>query len=231
MLLFWRDRSVTNPGGVANVQDLADMVSAAIQGKIAKTNLIRRLTWQHTEDIESAANGGLFNVAFEKDELERFLHAKPGREHVMKVDRYHDDSVALVGDAAHGMYSCLGQGCACGLENCLVLAKCLDQYETILSSLEMYSALAVPQGHAITDLNLIAHVITNNWFAKLVATPLFVIQAKRGKMLLRRVGEPITYEEILKENKLLVTWARLFWKWQRLPFEYRTSRSTANERQ
>ncbi len=74
----------------------------------------------------------------------------------IQCSRYHDlpGKVILLGDAAHGMSSQLGQGCQSALSDALALANLLtnenDRLETVLP---MYSAQQVPEGHAITRLN------------------------------------------------------------------------------
>ena len=216
VLIFWREDG-DNPAGIYSAEDLREAISSAVQKKLPRTNVIRRLTWSQNKDDNANKE---INLVFDNDEVERFIRCKPGREHVLKIDRYHDQdsSVVLLGDSAHGMYSLLGQGCACGFESSLTLAKCLQDGD-LPSSLQAYSKLAVPEGHAITDLNLISHVLFRNPIGKALAMPLVLAQALRGKMVISRVNDPVTYQEILKENQLLVSLARRSWKRKRIPFE------------
>mmetsp|Transcript_11583 Transcript_11583/g.35873 ORF Transcript_11583/g.35873 Transcript_11583/m.35873 type:complete len:507 (-) Transcript_11583:725-2245(-) len=117
-------------------------------------------------------------------DLRRFLHTAPGRELAVKCSNLNVGRVALLGDAAHGMYSTLGQGCACAFNSAEGLAKALasvqasDQpdipvvtrsrsliasiaprtgKESWEAALAQYSSSILPQGHAATDLNLLSH--------------------------------------------------------------------------
>jgi hypothetical protein len=99
---------------------------------------------------------------FDHDELQRFIQAKAGREHDAKLDRHHyKDSVALLGDAAHGMYLTV----ALKVPNCCVESCGRRKVEFFIYS---YRAVPVPHGHATTDLNLMAHILMatgspNSW--------------------------------------------------------------------
>mmetsp|Transcript_9926 Transcript_9926/g.22284 ORF Transcript_9926/g.22284 Transcript_9926/m.22284 type:complete len:497 (+) Transcript_9926:35-1525(+) len=227
MLVFWTDGN-DNPGGIDAVQELCQEISSAVQGKIPKKNLYRRLTWGK-RGSEVKEN---IKIEFDEKDVERFLNCRPGREHYMKLDKYHyhayndtsSPAVALIGDAAHGMYSYLGQGCACGFESSLRLSKCLAAHSSIRSALEAYSQEAVPEGHAISDLNLIAHTVstsTRGGFAKFVSMSQLLLNGRKGKILVGRVNANIKYQELLKENRLAIAMSRRLWKTRRQAVEHK----------
>ncbi|CAB9522705.1 Kynurenine 3-monooxygenase [Seminavis robusta] len=158
-------------------------------------------------------------VVFNDEALEHFVQSRPGRSQVMKINRYHDSkaSVALIGDAAHGMYSLLGQGCACGLQNTKILGETLQQQSSDLASaLEAYSEQAVPEGHAITDLNLVSHAFASK--KKLKFLPSMIWNNLRGKGLMQNVGRhDIPYTKLLKQNRAIVKVAKEEWGNARIP--------------
>jgi kynurenine 3-monooxygenase len=65
-----------------------------------------------------------------------------------------EDSVALIGDAAHAIYPSYGQGANAGAEDCRVLLECLEaQHHDWSSALAQYEALRKPNADAIADLS------------------------------------------------------------------------------
>jgi salicylate hydroxylase len=56
-----------------------------------------------------------------------------------KPDRLHIGSVALVGDAAHGMLPFAAQGAAMAIEDAAVLGSCFMQHDTVTDAMEAYS--------------------------------------------------------------------------------------------
>lgn len=116
------------------------------------------------------------------------------------------------------------KGCACGFESSLRLSKCLATHSSIRSALEAYSQEAVPEAHAISDLNLISHTIssyTRGGFAKFVGMSQLILNGMRGKMLVRRVNDDIKYQELLKENRLVLSTSRRLWKINRQVVEHK----------
>lgn len=70
-----------------------------------------------------------------------------------------NDTVALIGDAAHAIVPFYGQGMNCGFEDCRVLMDCLDATSgDWKGALELYQSYRIPDGHAIADLALMNFV-------------------------------------------------------------------------
>lgn len=70
-----------------------------------------------------------------------------------------NDSVALIGDAAHAIVPFYGQGMNCGFEDCRVLMDCLDAAAgDWKGAFDLYQAYRIPDGHAIADLALMNFV-------------------------------------------------------------------------
>ena len=86
-----------------------------------------------------------------------------------------DDSIALIGDAAHAIVPFYGQGMNCGFEDCVVLNDLIDRHndnwELILKD---YQNLRKPDGDAIADL-AIANFIE---MRDKTADPKFLLQKK-----------------------------------------------------
>jgi kynurenine 3-monooxygenase len=86
-----------------------------------------------------------------------------------------DDSIALIGDAAHAIVPFYGQGMNCGFEDCVVLNNLIDRHndnwELILKD---YQNLRKPDGDAIADL-AIANFIE---MRDKTADPKFLLQKK-----------------------------------------------------
>lgn len=86
-----------------------------------------------------------------------------------------DDSIALIGDAAHAIVPFYGQGMNCGFEDCVVLNDLIDKHngnwELILKD---YQSLRKPDGDAIADL-AIANFIE---MRDKTADPKFLLQKK-----------------------------------------------------
>jgi len=219
-LVFWNDSCPENPEGIETCDDLTRAMTQAIQPKSSKWEIAANLTFFGIGQ-KNGPNTGEIRVEFDQKECKRFIESKARRENYIKLDRYHDTAsrIALVGDAAHGMYSLLGQGAACGFLTASLLAESIQKAGgDIPTALENYSTLAVPEGHAIGDLNLLTHAIFGSFVAKLLSIPLLLLNALRGKLILKRVNDDVTYQQIYRENSLLVMVCRYFWKKDRVPF-------------
>jgi kynurenine 3-monooxygenase len=86
-----------------------------------------------------------------------------------------DDSIALIGDAAHAIVPFYGQGMNCGFEDCVVLDALIDEHaENWEAIFREYQFLRKPDADAIADL-----AIAN--FAEMrdkTADPRFLLQKK-----------------------------------------------------
>jgi len=221
-LIFWKDMNRPNPKGVETASDLAEVLTQAVQPKASKWDIARKLLFLRMSDKTAASKKAArrIQVQFDEEDLVRCVNSVPRQEHYIKLDRYHDDDgqVALLGDSAHGMYSFLGQGAACAFQSARLLANSLQEYpQDIPTALQEYSAQAVPEGHAAANLNLVSHTIFGSVLAKLIAIPLLLVNAARGKLLMKRLNADVTYRKIYLENYLLVKFSRAFWKKYRIP--------------
>lgn len=67
---------------------------------------------------------------------------------------HHADRALLVGDAAHAIVPFFGQGLNCGLEDCAVLARLLDEGGATAEVFAAFDRLRKPNGDAIADMAL-----------------------------------------------------------------------------
>mmetsp|Transcript_7706 Transcript_7706/g.9823 ORF Transcript_7706/g.9823 Transcript_7706/m.9823 type:complete len:194 (+) Transcript_7706:991-1572(+) len=148
-------------------------------------------------------------LVFDEEALESCFESKAGITHYMKVNKYHDGNVALLGDAAHGMYSLLGQGCATGLNSALIFEK--SDNKDVPDALEAYSSVAVPEAHAITDLNLVSHSMRGNIIEKFAGIRFF------SQMIPKLFDPSVSFTEIYEENRRYVSFSKRAWKRERLP--------------
>jgi len=220
-LVFWDDSHPNNPRGIKTSEDLQHAMTKAIQPSASKWEIAANLLFSpFNKKKKPHSPEESIRVAFDDKDCQRFVESKARRENYLNLDRYHDtySRIALVGDSAHGMYSLLGQGAACGFLTAKLLANSLKEIsrDEIPKALELYSSKAVPEGHAIVDLNLLPHGIFGRFAAKLLSVPLILWSALRGKLLMNRLNENgVTYQQIYKENSLLVKVCRYFWKQER----------------
>ena len=219
MLLFWdKDTGVSNPGDVDTPEKLKQLLLEACQDDAPGKRLnFRSLgAGRHKEKTEKKRN-----IIFDDEAIDLFLKTRPSRSHYMKIDRFHDGSVALVGDAAAGMNSLLGQGCDCGLQSAKTLADSFVRkgVTDIESALASYSERAMPEAHAITDLNSVAAIFRAGPFTKALVAPLALKSKIRGKLLFKRLNEvDVPYTQLLKENRLMVALGKRSFKRDREPF-------------
>ena len=149
------------------------------------------------------------------DVLETFLEKLPGQESYMALNRHAVPSkkVALIGDAAVGTYVLFGHGCVSAMERATVLADCLAENPTSLDkALKDFSTQSVKEGHAISDLNLISHILRSKKFLREHALK---VRTKIQKYL---VDTPeLSYSDILKQPdiKWTLRLSKLFWRFKR----------------
>jgi len=154
---------------------------------------------------------------------ERFLSKPPGQEVYMSLNRHAVPSqkVALIGDAAVGTYVLFGHGCVSSMERANLLADCLanstsvaddSDYDNCLSTaLETFSKESVKEGTAISDLNVISHILRNHLFRDRALKV-------RSKIQTYLVEKPeVPYSEILQERdvKWTIRLSKVFWRFSR----------------
>lgn len=241
LLIFFKGEqadgtTIVNPGNLNTPDELKAMVSDSLQDvpsndskEVAKWKKLV-LKAKAEEDKTPAGVRAKKCVAFDDKAVNAFLKTRPGKSHYMKVNRFHDDSVALIGDAAHGMNSLLGQGCAAGFKYTEVLAEELTATAACGSSLaangindalKSYSKRAVRGAHAITDLNRIgATFFGSKFIVRVLAVPIVMLQKiLRRKSIFEQIMKvDVPYEKILRDNLLLLPLAKLQWLFDRVPF-------------
>jgi 2-polyprenyl-6-methoxyphenol hydroxylase-like FAD-dependent oxidoreductase len=147
--------------------------------------------------------------------LQDFLNQPPGRESYMKLDRHvvQDANIILIGDAAVGMYSLFGQGCASAMTQANLLAETLANNATDLrTALTEYSSTSVKEGHAISDLNLLTHPLRIKGPLRFWA---LYQMMKVGTTLAQKPEVP--YSAILKKRKRAIWFSKVFWRRVRVP--------------
>ena len=151
------------------------------------------------------------------DILEKFLQQTPGRESWMKLNRHYvpEGNVVLVGDAANGMYSLFGQGAASAMTSAdllaTTLASVMDNSTNMETALLHYSNTSVVEGHAISDLNLLTHVLRKGGLWRFWA--LYHMMGI-GKTLSQKPNVP--YSKILKKKRRAIWVSKQFWKRARI---------------
>ena len=164
--------------------------------------------------------------------FEQFLSQPPGKTTYMQLERHVSPRyrVALIGDAAVGMYSLLGQGCAYALQSANLLAEQVAQiqgYNTdpgddydeqrkapweknLLQALYVVSNSTVIEGRAIADLNLLSHGL------KVPLVGKWIIKPALSKVSLALAAQPMKpYSEVAKEAQLAIQLSKLVWRLQR----------------
>ncbi|MDJ0718493.1 MAG: FAD-dependent monooxygenase [Prochloraceae cyanobacterium] len=110
------------------------------------------------------------SIKLDRDAAETFLKTKPSHEYWSRCDRSHnrEGQVVLIGDAAHNMFSILGQGCTVALADVMALDELLQKHQNDLSVvLPKFSEQQVKEGHAASDLNLIALILYHAWLRQI----------------------------------------------------------------
>jgi 2-polyprenyl-6-methoxyphenol hydroxylase-like FAD-dependent oxidoreductase len=154
---------------------------------------------------------------FPPDEyLQSFLDELPRTETFMKLDKHAVQSykVALIGDAAVGMYSLMGQNWAYAMESADRLATSLAESDSLREALDTYSAVSVIQGHAVTDIGLLAHLQEKQGVLKRAMVDMRELTVKLN-------NPNMPYSEILREHDWKIRLSRLLWRLERLPLSSR----------
>lgn len=88
---------------------------------------------------------------------------------------FNQNTIALIGDAAHAIVPFFGQGMNCGFEDCYVLNQLLDKHQDDFhKTLPEYQHLRKPDGDAIADLAIGNFIEMRDK----TADPKFVLQKK-----------------------------------------------------
>ncbi|HEY9604604.1 MAG TPA: NAD(P)/FAD-dependent oxidoreductase [Allocoleopsis sp.] len=186
-LIFWQpmsDRDRLNPDGITTLEELQQL-------------------------LQEMAPNTVPALKVDPDRAAAFLAATPGHEYWSQCRRYHDleGQAVLLGDAAHGMFSLLGQGCTAAIADAVALSSLLQQYGNQLAiALPQFSAQQVPEGHAASDLSLIALVFYHRWFGLLykVATVLWVVLLRQPSIFAQLNQVDAQYVQVLRKNQLWV---------------------------
>eukprot|EP00965_Chrysotila_dentata_P226407 6195396-Pleurochrysis_carterae.AAC.1 len=158
-------------------------------------------------------------------ELDAFLRRAPMKESYVACSDYCDEDAraVLLGDAAHAAYSMLWQGCTTAFEDAAELNAQLGlcaSDDDLAGALRRYSQLRQPEGKAMSDLNLLAHLR----FGK---SRFFWPRRQSLDKLLADVSDAVNDPEQLYRN---VAWshfawlalAKLLWMFDREPLDVGT---------
>ena len=190
-LIFWQpmgSSDTINPCGIATPEELQQ--------------LLHQMSPQNLPALK-----------LDRDQAAAFLAAQPGSEYWSQCRHYHDleGRAVLIGDAAHGMFSILGQGCTAAIADAVALDSLLGQHHDQLSIvLPKFSQQQVKEGHAASDLNLIALTFYHRWLGLLyrVITLLWVVVLRQPSIFVRVNQVDANYVQVLRENRLWVWLAK-----------------------
>ena len=190
-LIFWQPVSssdIINPCGIATVEELQQ--------------LLHQMSPQNLPALK-----------LDRDQAAAFLADQPGSEYWSQCRRYHalEGRAVLIGDAAHGMFSILGQGCTAAIADAVALDSLLRQHHDQLSIvLPKFSLEQVKEGHAASDLNLIALTFYHRWLGLLyrIVTLLWVVVLRQPSIFARVNQVDAKYVQVLRENRFWVRFAK-----------------------
>ena len=190
-LVFWQpvgSNDQINPCGITTVEELQQLLQEMFPKNLSAPKL----------DLDQAV---------------AFLAARPGHEYWSQCRCYHDleGRAVLIGDAAHGMFSLLGQGCTAAIADAVALDSLLQQHREQLSTvLPQFSAQQVAEGHAASDLSLIALIFYHRWLGLLykVTTLLWVVVLRRPSIFAWLNQVDANYVQVLRGNKMWIWLAK-----------------------
>lgn len=190
-LIFWQPMGSSdqmNPCGITTVEELQQL-------------------------LQEMAPKDLNPLKLDRDQAMAFLAAQPGHEYWSQCRCYHDleGRAVLIGDAAHGMFSLLGQGCTAAIADAVALASLLQQHPDQWSLvLPQFSVQQVEEGHAASDLSLIALIFYHRWLGFLykVVTLLWVVVLRQPSIFARLNQVDANYVQVLHENRLWIWLAK-----------------------
>jgi hypothetical protein len=149
---------------------------------------------------------------FPSDDIIHTLLDQPaGDTSYMVLDKHYAPEVqtVLVGDAAVGMYSLLGQGCAYALESAARLAEELaanttEEKSIDRSTIQYCCEINQKEGKALADLNLISHIRSG----PLVKTAFFLTMWT----IMKGLSDPSDpYSDIVKRSRWAILVSKPFW--------------------
>jgi 2-polyprenyl-6-methoxyphenol hydroxylase-like FAD-dependent oxidoreductase len=163
--------------------------------------------------LQAMAPKRLSTLKLDPDQARAFLAAQPGHEYWSQCQRYHDleGRAVLIGDAAHGMFSLLGQGCTAAIADAVALSALLQQYSEQWSLvLPQFSMQQVKEGQAASDLSLLALVFYHPWFGFLykIVTLLWVFMLRQPSIFAQINQVDATYVQVLYKNRLWIWLAK-----------------------
>jgi kynurenine 3-monooxygenase len=121
----------------------------------AKQNPIEGLSTPEEVLAFFQQNFPLFGQLMSLEEAEAFLNRPVARVVTVRCDRFHDDnSVVVLGDAAHAVSPSIGQGCNASLEDVLILERLLEtNADDWGKALPEFSQQRLPDAHALQELS------------------------------------------------------------------------------
>ena len=121
--------------------------------------------------------GKLMSVSAAED----FLKKPISKILTIRCNRYHQgDSVLLIGDAAHGVSSSIGQGCNAALEDAMLFDQLLEEYsDNIAVAIEQFTIRRQDDAHALVELGDYAFPLSKELFIE------FIFREMVGKILHR----------------------------------------------
>lgn len=161
------------------------------------------------------------------DIIQSFLHQVPGDTYYMILNKIYipEMRTILIGDAAVGMYSLLGQGCTYAMESAARLAEELASVapegprSRRESTLLECAKANQREGLALANLNLISHIRSKPFLNK--------VAERAMPNILKGLADPSDpYSAIARRNKWIILLARPFWWFarSRAPFTKRRDR-------
>ncbi len=150
-------------------------------------------------DAVPLIEGGVSDRRIEESVLIKDFHENPHAPlGTVRLNQWvYGESVALMGDAAHGIVPFFGQGMNCGFEDCSAMMQLLDQEMSWSERLDMYQKERKINADAIADMAV------ENWFemSERVADPKFLLRKKVEAVLEDRLPD------IFKSRYGLVTYS------------------------
>jgi 2-polyprenyl-6-methoxyphenol hydroxylase-like FAD-dependent oxidoreductase len=182
------------------------------------------------QELRNSIQEALPNVTdFPSDKLlQMFLDHPAGDTTYMTLENHYarEQQAILLGDAAVGMYSLLGQGCVYAMESAIRLAEALAANGTSTTTmtedfdqavLARVAAINREEGKAIADLNLIAHVLRY---------PVIKFVAVLGFLrIIKGLKTTDPYTAIAKRNQWAIRLSDPFWRLARRSISVASSSS------